>query len=795
MESLNKNRQESKNEDLIEIHDWLNYLLKKWSWFVSCIILALVCGGYYYLTTVPMYVRKSAVLIRDNESNSISNQFSQFSMFGVSTGRGNVYNEMITFRSPSYMMDVVKHLHLDMDYRVDGLFREGVLYGKNLPIRVTLADIQQDDVAHLQVKIIDDKNIQLTNFQLAGEEGENIPADKVVNGKFDAIINTPLGKVLVTKTEHFDKRPDNPIKVSRYPVLDVTQKYVSRLFADLNDPKASVIDLELVDESAERAEDILYALFDVYNNKWMDDINQQAVSTSRFIDEELKQIESELGSVDSDIASYKSSNNVPDVQTTTAININRSETLSAQRMELDNQKFMATFIRKQLASEGSKYQVLPANSGIESTSVAAQIAAYNENVTKRNTLIANSGVNNPMVVELDQTLAATRRAIISSLDNVIANLNNRLQDIKGVENATNRQISNSPNQAKYLLSVERQQKVKEQLYVFLLQKRAETQMTKAYNTRSKLLNPPAGSKKHSSPVKINVLIISLALGILVPVILLTLMFNLDTTVKRRKDIEMLTMPFVGEIPLNYKGYSGLLSFLNKRKEVRKIVVKEKSNDVINEAFRVVRTNLEFVAGKERKCNVIMFTSAFPGSGKTFVSTNLSTAFAINGKKVLLIDLDLRKGSTSRFVKGHTVGISNYLSDNVKNVDDIIVKDAVVPNLDIIPIGVIPPNPTELLYSNRLEELLKKLKDNYDFIFLDCPPLGIVADASIITKLCDMTIFLIRAGMFERDLLPEVDEYYREKRYTNLVLLLNGVKDEYHSYGRYGEYSAKDNKVY
>lgn len=795
MDILDKNRQESTGDEFGKIQEWLTYLPKKWRWFAVCISLALLGGCYYYVTSVPIFVRKAAVLIRDNESNSISNQFSQFSMFGVQTGRGNVYNEIITFKSPSYMIDVVKRLHLDMDYKVDGLFRENVLYGKNLPIRVTLADLQQDDVAHLKVNIVDNNTVELTGFELAGEEGENIDGAKVVKGSFDAIINTPLGKVLVTKTEYFDKRPDKPINVSRFPVLDVTHKYVSRLYADLDDPKASVIDLELEDESAERAEDILYALFDVYNNKWMDDINQQAVSTSQFIDEELKQIESELGSVDSDIASYKSSNNVPDVQTTTAMNITRSETLGAQRMELDNQKFMATFIRKQLSSEGSKYQVLPANSGIESTSVAAQIAAYNENVTKRNTLIANSGANNPMVVELDQTLAATRRAIISSLDNVIANLNNRLQEIKGVESATNRQISNSPNQAKYLLSVERQQKVKEQLYVFLLQKRAETQMTKAYNSRTKLLNPPAGSKRHSRPVKINVLIVSLALGILIPIIILTLMFNMDTTVQRRKDVEMLTMPFVGEIPLNYKGYSGFLSFLNKRKEVRKIVVKEKSNDVINEAFRVVRTNLEFVAGRDRKCNVIMFTSAFPGSGKTFVSTNLSTAFAINGKKVLLVDLDLRKGTTSRFVKGHNVGISNYLSDNVKDVNDIIVKDTVVPNLDIIPIGVIPPNPTELLYSDRLGEMLNQLKEHYDFIFLDCPPLGIVADASIITKLCDMTIFLIRAGLFERDMLAEVDEYYREKRYTNLVLLLNGVKDEYHAYGRYGNYSASDNKVY
>ncbi len=795
MEFLNKNQQqENVNDELGKVQDWLAYLPKKWRWFVVFVALAMLCGGYYYVKTVPFYVRKASVLVRDNESSSISNQFSQFSMFGVSTGRGNVYNEMITFKSPSYMEDVVKRLHLDMDYAMQGTFRESVLYGKSLPIRVTLVDLKPEDVAQLQINILDGKTIKLSKFFLAGEEGENIDGDKVLKGHFDSLISTPLGKILVTKTEYFDlKKFDKTIRVSRNPTFDVAQKYVSRLNADLSDPKASVIDLELEDESPQRAEDILNILFDVYNNKWMDDINQQAVSTSKFIDEELKQIEVELGNVDSDIANYKRNNNVPDVATTTAININRSEALATQRLELDNQKFMATYMRKQLESEATKNHMLPANSGIESPSLSQQIAAYNEEVTKRNNLLANSGVNNPMVQELDQNLVAARRAILYALDNVIANLDNRLGDIKGVESETKSQISESPVQAKYLLSVERQQKVKEQLYVFLLQKRAETQMTKAYNSRTKLLNPPAGSKKHARPVKINVLIISLVLGILVPIIILTLMFNIDTTVQRRKDVEMLTMPFVGEIPLNYKSYSGLLSFLNKRKEVRKIVVKEKNNDVINEAFRVVRTNLEFVAGKDRKCNVIMFTSAFPGSGKTFVSSNLSTAFAINGKKVLLIDLDLRKGTTSRFVPGATMGVSNYLSNNVENIDDIIVRDAIVPNLDVIPIGVIPPNPTELLYSEKMQELLDKVRDYYDYIFLDCPPLGIVADASIITKLCDMTIFIIRAGLFERELLPEVDAYYKEKRYNNLVLLLNGVKDEYHSYGRYGNYGKE--KVY
>ena len=796
---MNNNNQEANRtdynatDDQARIQEWLAYLPKRWRWFIVCITLALLGGAYYYLTTEPIFTRKSAVLITDNESSSISKQFSQFSAFGVSTGRDNVYNEMLTFKSPSYMLDVVKKLHLDMDYRVEGFFRESVLYGKNLTIMVTMTDLHEDDVAKMEVKIIDANTFKLSNFQFIGENGEKEESLKEIKGNFGTIIKTPIGKVLINKSEYFDLSFDKTIKVSRTPLFDVTTKYVGRLYAALEDQKASVIGLEIGDESAQRAEDVLNVLYEVYNEKWFDNINQQAVSTSQFIDQELKTIESELGSVDSDIASYKSSNNMPDVEATTRINITRSESLSQQRMELDNQKYIANYIRKQLMNESTKYEMLPVNTGFENAIIGQQIMAYNKLIGQRNSYISNSGANNPVVLELDQMLAANRRSIIGSLDNAIANLTNRLNDIKGFENKTNSQISQSPMQAKYLLTVERQQKVKEQLYVFLLQKRAETQMTKAYNSKTKLLNPPAGSRKHSYPVKVNVLAISIVLGLFFPTLILTILFNLDTTVHNRKDIESLSMPFVGEIPLNYKSYSGLMSFLNKRREVRKIVVEEKKNNVINESFRVIRTNLEFVAGKEHKCNVIMFTSAFPGSGKTFVSSNLATAFAINGKKVLLIDLDLRKGTTSQFVQNTSRGLSNYLSHNIEDYRQLIIKDAIVPGLDLIPIGVIPPNPTELLYSDLLEKLLDGLKGEYDCIFLDCPPVGIVADASIVTKLCDMTIFIIRAGLFERNMLPAVDSYYKEKRYNNLVVLLNGVKDEYHIYGRYGNYADGPNK--
>ena len=245
------------------------------------------------------------------------------------------------------------------------------------------------------------------------------------------------------------------------------------------------------------------------------------------------------------------------------------------------------------------------------------------------------------------------------------------------------------------------------------------------------------------------------------------------------------MPFIGEIPLSYRKRKGLLALFNRRKEVREIVVQEKNGNNINEAFRVVRTNLEFVLGKDYK--VVMLTSSNVGSGKTFVSTNLATSFAIKGKKTLLIDLDLRKASMSTFVDSPQRGISDFLNGQYDKIEDVMVKERIHKQLDVLPVGTIPPNPTELLFSERLSSLIKSMRDYYDIIVIDCPPIDIVADASIINNLVDVTIYVLRSGLLDRHMLPEVEKYYVDKRFNNMVLLLNGTTEESNGYGyrRYG----------
>ena len=376
-------------------------------------------------------------------------------------------------------------------------------------------------------------------------------------------------------------------------------------------------------------------------------------------------------------------------------------------------------------------------------------------------------------------------SILVSLDNVINSIQTRINSLQATERQNTARIQSNPSQAKYLISVERQQKVKEALYLFLLQKREENELSQAftaYNTR--IITPPTGSRLPKSPNRRMILLIALVMGMAVPFGIIYLIQTTNTKVRGRKDLESLTIPFVGEVPLcgaeddikNWKKH-----LLKRHEEKRQlIVVKDGSRDVANEAFRVLRTNLEFMSAKDPEKNV--FTSFNPGSGKSFLTLNLAISFAIKGRRILLIDGDLRHASTSAYVKYPSYGIADYLSHKSDDWKANVVNDKDHPNLDILPVGKIPPNPTELLEDQRLAEIVKEARSMYDYVFFDCPPVDIVADTQIIGNYADRTMFIVRAGLFERAMLPELETLYTAKKYSNMSLILNGTDS---GSGRYG----------
>lgn len=797
-ETQQHTRPAAKADDFIRIQDLYYLCLARWKWFVLSLVVCLGIAAIYLLKTPPVYTRTASLLIKEeSKGQSLSGDVgASFSDLGLFQSNTNVNNELISLQSPAVMYDVVKRLHLEVDYSTEGSFYPQVRYGQNLPLTISFAGLADNETAALTVEPVRPQGIKLTSFVHNGEKVKG----EVVGALNDSLV-TPIGKVVIRPAAAFVdwQKSLEPLTVSRSGLNSAVSRYAGGLSVALNDEKATIIDLSFRDVCIQRAEDILNTLIAVYNENWIKDKNQIAVSTSMFINDRLGVIEGELGHVDENISTFKSENLLPDVQAASQLYMTERSQAQSQILTLNTQLSMARYIRNYLTAASSRNQLLPANSGLESANIENQISEYNTLQLQRNNLVANSSEQNPLVVDMDESLRSMRRSIVSSVDNLITTLNTQIRSLEKSDQRATERIAANPSQAKYLLSVERQQKVKESLYLFLLQKREENELSQAftaYNTR--VITPPTGSMIPTAPVKKNILLVGFALGILIPVVIVFLQETLNTRVRGKKDLENLSIPFVGEIPLYGKvRRSGLFHKKVTPLTETRVVVKEGSRDVVNEAFRVLRTNLEFVSGENGKGQVILMTSFNPGSGKTFLTVNIAATLAIKGKRVLVIDGDLRRGSTSVYVGSPHYGLSNYLAGKVQRIEDVIVPASETVRFDVLPIGTIPPNPTELLSGERLQALLADFRTRYDYILIDCPPIELVADTHIIEKYADRTIFVVRAGLLERSMLSELESLYTEHKFKNMAVLLNGTEGNgSYRYGyRYGYHYGYGSNYY
>lgn len=775
-----EDNQNPRNEENLDLKDLWMLFLSKWRWFVISVAACLAIAAAYILTTPPTYTRSASLLIKEDSkgksmANDITATFSNMGLFQSST---NVNNEIINFRSPYLMFEVVKRLHLETNYKTDARFYKKTLYGEGLPVTVLFEDLQNQESASLTLLPQEDGHVLLKSFRKDGRKLR----DTTVTAAVDSAVLTPLGKIRIQRSAYrIPYKFDFPLYITRSNLYSTSNAFEKKLAVSLNSDKATVIDLSLQDVNIQRAAEVLNTIINVYNEIWIEDKNQIMTSTNEFINERLAVIESELGNVDRSITSYRSTNMIPDLTSSADIDMQQSAAEGRHIMELNNQVSIARYLLNYIRS--STNRLLPANAGLEEQSIQTLINDFNSSQLQRNRLVESSSEDNLLVKDLDMQLSSMRSTILSSIENYIAALNMQLGSSQAARSQADSRISNIPRQAGELLSSERQQKVKEALYLFLLQKREENELSQAftaYNTR--IVTPPefGGSLNPTAPRKRNILLVALVLGLLLPILVLYLKEVLNTTVRGRKDLDNLDIPFVGEIPMTYrkkKIFSRKTIVIDGEVE---IVVKPGSRNIINEAFRVARTNLEFMSGRRKDAQVIMVTSANAGSGKSFVSANLATALAIKGKKVLAMDLDLRKATLSHMLGKPKTGVSDYLSGQVDDYRPLIVHDK-NSGLDGLPAGTIPPNPAELLSEDRLDSMVKELRSRYDYVFLDCPPVEIVTDADIVNRLTDSTLFVIRAGLLERSMLPEINKHYTTRKYNNMAIILNGTEGG----GRYG----------
>lgn len=784
------------------IKEFISLCLHKWYWIAICVAFAIGISLFYIYKKQPEYKRYEQILVNERDGNGgISDITESFSTLGLFSNNTNVYNELLAITSPAVMYQVADSLQLDMNYTRKRGMRGQTLYGSTLPFKVEMLDIDNQGNGNFKVKVEADGSKTLYKFS-------KFEIDKLIKYKDEIkvapgtdLVSTPLGRVRFSPNSRYNGSLDGKdieINVSKMAMQNTVELYGQKLKGDLADEDADVIELSIEDVSVERANDILNYILVVYNQDWIADKNKIAVATSKFIDERLKIIEEELGDVDQVIAAYMKKTGSPDLEATTEANIKLGSKMEENLIETSNELSVAQYMKDFLKDNNNINSVLPTNLGISGDNLSSQITAYNDLLLSRNNILANSSASNPLVQNYDEQLRQMHYAIERSVDNRIKNLQQSVSHLKGEIGKVNASMANVPEIGLPLLSEERQRSIKQNLYLYLLQKREENELTQKFNSDNvRIITPPVGPLRPVSPKKGLIIVFAFVIGFGCPVLILYYLETTNTKIRNKKDLETLEIPFAGEIP-QVGGKADIKKLLertplkrNKDDQAPLAVVEEGSRDVVNEAFRVIRGNVDFMSGKPSGSQVIMLTSFNPGSGKSFITYNLAMSYCLKGRKVLIVDCDLRHGSASMYVGKPNKGLTSYLTGSTNDWQSLVVTTKTNPNLNIMPIGKIPPNPAELLEGDRLKDLIEEAKKEYDIIFLDCPPVNIVVDAQLVAPLADRTLFVVRAGLLEKAAITELNSFYAEKKFNNMSVILNGteqVHSRYYTYGTYQKHS-------
>lgn len=768
-------------------HQFITY----WGWFAFSTVVCVCLGWFYQQKQSRIFQRQAVMLIEDSNGNSTSNGFRSTSrrnsgmntlleLNGVSVG-DNLKNEIFILSSKRLMQRVVDKLHLDVDYTVREKLHDITLYGKDLPFQVLFQkNFKGKGVQHLTIVKKDGNTVTLKN--LRDQLGKELPD---IDAKLGQMVNTPYGPLCIVRASGFGKWEGEEVEVNRLSSDMAATRFMGELSASEYDKETSLIVLSCNDANTERADAILATLYDTYKEDVVENKNRVACNTASFIDERIRIIGSELSNVESQLATFKKRNQLLDFSQTSQAVLTETSSARQQSLQVETQLNVARYLDEYLHSHSNNHDLIPALN-IGDASFNTQIATYNDQMNKRNLMVSNTSESQSVVREMDRQLAQMRQAIASSLRSYVKSLELRLQDAKANESTLSSRIAGAPDQEKQGLDIQRQQSLKEALYTYLLNKREEVALQQAINEANvRLVEGPIGNKQ-VSPRSMVIMFISLIIGLLIPTIVLWVRYVLDVTVHGRKDIEeATTIPVLGEVP--HMKVNGNANKAN--------ITQLESNNPVVEAFRILRFSLNYM---RHDTQVIMTSSTTPGQGKSFVASNMATILSMAGKRVLIIDADIRKHTLSN-TYGNDFGLTTFLADENTKVADIIRKDGLTKGVDLLPAGHTPPNPSELLMTDRLEKLIDELRTMYDNIIIDSTPMFSVADASIVNRVADLTLFVIRVGVQNRDFLPDLERMYKDKRFRSLCIVVNDADINLSRYGSgygygygYGYHESKKN---
>lgn len=802
MEEQENKRQETVpgTTDAFNINEMLRRAWACKYWIILSVAICMAAAYYYYRRQPQVYGSSAEVMLlfgKDESSASSGALRAITDMSGLSTGNINFSNELEIMRSPSLISSVVERLNLATTYSTEGFGHPLDLYGHS-PILVNFLEVSPDSSASLRLYKTERGQLIATDFMA---NDKRLPS-KPLRIDPGTVVQTPVGALAISPTADFDKFPAY-VDVNKESVNGMAQKISADIVSAKKSDETTVAMITYKDVSQQRAIDVINGLIESYNALWIAEQTRSAANTSNFINDRLAVIEKELSGIDSDISQVKSSAQVADFTTAASTYYGQSMSYDTRAFEASTQLSIAEFLRDYLNDKANANSLIPANTGT-SGSIETQIQEYNKMVVKRDQLMQNGTEANPVIAQINSDLTANRALILASLNNLISTYRIEVDRAQSRGRDFSGKVSTVPEKEKQILSIERQQKVKENLYLYLLQKREENELSRMVQVNNTRIIRAAYGTGPTTGMMAKALAAGFLAGLSIPLLIIFLVLKLDSKVSRKSELAGLSIPFLGEMPLSSSRRTigrSLRHILHPRSRKvddseLKLVVRDRSRTFINEAFRMLRTNLDFLSSSSNGCEVIMLTSFNPGSGKTFISLNLAKSLALKDKKVLLIDLDMRRASLSNFGGNPTQGVSTYLTGKSGDLMSLIRVNNRKTGLDLLPVGAIPPNPVELVLNKRFTDMITTLRQHYDYIVLDCPPYDLVADTAVISRVADVTLFVVRAGLFNKALLPDLEDLYQQHKLNNMALILNGInpKNSYY-YNRYGYSGYSNTKGY
>ena len=773
------------SEEQFNIQEILFRCLVHWPWFVFSVIVCIACAWGYLRLTTPVYNISATVLIKDDKKGggtSVSSELERMGLDGFVSSSGNVDNEIEVLRSKSLSEEVVNNLGLFVTYMDEDEFPKKELY-QTSPVLVSLTPQEADklpgrmEVAMtLQPTGVMDVQMKVGDKEYR-KEFEKLPAvfptDEGTVAFF--VNNDTLSAVRpesVTKERHITAFINRPFSVAK--------GYASSLSIAPTSKTTSVVVISLKNTNPRRGRDFINKLLEMYNINANNDKNEVAQKTAEFIDARIGIISKELGSTEQDLENFKRTAGITDLSSEAQIALTGNAEYEKKRVENQTQINLIVDLQKYL--QGSEYEVLPANVGLQDGGLVGAISRYNEMLIERNRLLRTSTESNPAIVNLNTSIRAMRSNVQATLDATLKGLQITKADLDREASRYSRRISDAPTQERQFVSIARQQEIKAGLYLMLLQKREENAITLAATANNaQIIDAAIADDNPVSPKRMMVYLVALFFGMGIPVGIIYLIGLTKFKIEGRADIEKLTsLPVVGDIPLADEKSGSIAVFENK-------------NNLMSETFRNVRTNLQFML--ENGKNVILVTSTISGEGKSFVSSNLAISLSLLGKKVVIVGLDIRKPGLNKVFnipqKDH--GITQFLTNPSMNLMDLVQPSDINRNLFILPGGAVPPNPTELLARDGLEKAIETLKTNFDYVILDTAPVGMVTDTLLIGRTADLSVYVCRADYTRKAEFTLVNELSENKKLPNLCVAINGLELQkkkygyYYGYGKYGKY--------